>query len=616
MALTVDASAASGPGQDVEALRGRVAEILAREGVPGAGIALVGSDGQVWTGGVGVTDRRSGVPVVADTAFRVGSISKSVTAIAMMRLVEQGRLSLDARLADLAPEVSFENPWEAGDPVRLDHLLEHTAGFEFARFNEWFDDRAEPRSLLEALRVNPRSRRSRWPPGARFAYSNEGYLVAGYLLEQATGLPFDDAVRSLALEPLGMGGAAFRATPALRAHLAQGHGWPEPSGAPVVYEEDMMRPAANLAATPRDMARLVAFFLGRGTLEGHEILSPASVARMEARRTLPFAGPDDQYGLGVELFQQDGFVGRGHVGMTFGFEAAYRYLPEPGVGWAVLLNGGGAGARRAREAIEAEILAFLTRAVRPPPPQEVVVAPEELARLAGFYRDVAPDQELVAPLTTLGGVEISAEPGGLVMRPLPALSLRSRLPGARSAVRLFPAGGGAFRREGETASSFLFARTRDGEDAVVTGNGILVKASGMTVSLAWWSLVIALCVLLSALALLPHVLVQWWFRESASRIWVEILPSLSALTTFTLLGLVYLSPQQWGRLNATTVSFWALSWLYLPLSLLALAGALVHAWGPGGIWLKAYTLVVGLCGLGLAMFAWRAGWIGLRTWRW
>jgi hypothetical protein len=384
----------------------------------------------------------------------------------------------------------------------------------------------------------------------------------------------------------------------------------------VVYEEDMMRPAANLAATPRDMARLVAFFLGRGTLEGQEILSPASVARMETRRTLPFAGPDDQYGLGVELFQQDGFVGRGHVGMTFGFEAAYRYLPELGVGWAVLLNGAGSGARRAREAIEAEILPFLTRAVRPPPPQEVVVAPEELARLAGFYRDVVPDQELVAPLTTLGGVEISAEPGGLVMRPLPALSLRSHLPGAGSTVRLLPAGGGAFRREGEVATTLLFARTPGGEDAIVTGHGLLLRSPGWAISLRWWSLLGSLCVTLSALAFLPHLLFTWRNSAPTPHIGVELLLVLTALAAAALLALVLLSPQQWGRLNVTTAAFWALSWLYGVLSVLVLAAALTQWNGSAGLATRTYTLLAGICGIGLSVFAWKAGWIGLRTWLW
>ena len=616
MVTSVDASASPGPAQDVEALRVRVAAIIEREGVPGAGIAVVGPDGRSWSGGVGVADRRSGAPVGADTAFRVGSVSKSVTAIAVMRLVEQGRLPLEATLAELAPDVPFENSWEAGHPVRLEHLLEHTAGFEFARFNEWFDDRAEPRSLLDALRVNPRSRRSRWPPGTRFAYSNEGYLVAGYLVERATGLRFDDAIRDLALAPLGMDDSAFRATPALRARLAQGHGWPEPSGSPVTYEEDMMRPAANLAASPRDMARLVALFLGRGTVEGREVLSPSSVARMEARRTLSFAGPDEQYGLGLESFQQDGFVGRGHVGTTFGFESAFRYLSDQRVGWAVLLNGGGNGARRAREAIETEIVAFLAQSVRPPAPQEVATPPEELARLAGFYRDVVPDQDLVAPLTTLGGVEISTEPGGLVMRPRPALSLRSHLPGGSAAIRLLPAGGGAFRREGEAATSLLFTRVAGGEDAIVTGHGLLLRSPRWAVSLRWWGLLGSVCVTLGSLTLLPHLLLTWRNRAPAAHFGVELLLVLTALTAAALLGLVLLSRQQWGRLNVTTAAFWALSWLYIVLSVLVLAAGLGQWHGSTSLTMRIYTLLAGACGVGLSVFAWNAGWVGLRTWLW
>ncbi|HQR68934.1 MAG TPA: serine hydrolase domain-containing protein, partial [Thermoanaerobaculia bacterium] len=352
---------------DLDGLLGRVAGILAREGVPGAGLALVDRGGTAWAGGVGTTEPGGGRAVDADTPFRVGSVSKTITAIAVMRLVEDRRLSLDATLAEAAPDVPFENPWEAGRPVRVAHLLEHTAGFEFCGFNEWFDDRPEPRTLLEALQVNPRSRRVRWPPGSRVSYSNEGYLAAGRILERATGLPFDAAVRDLALAPLGMTSSAFQAAPPLRARLAPGHGWPERPGVRVAYEDDMMRPAANLITTPRDASRLVSLFLGRGTLDGRAVLGPAAIDRMERRLTLPFAGPEEQFGIGLETFQAGGLLGFGHVGVTYGYEAAFRYLPSAGVGWAVLLNGAGSGPRRAREAIEAEILAFLSRGAPPPP---------------------------------------------------------------------------------------------------------------------------------------------------------------------------------------------------------------------------------------------------------
>src|SRR5262249_41268695 len=161
-------------------------------GIPGAGIALVSREGAIWVGGVGTADLATGRRVSAETTFRVGSVSKSVTALAVMQLVERGQFSLDVPLATPAPEVQFENPWEQSQPVRIAHLLEHTAGFEFLRFNEEFDDRPSPRPLLEALAVNPRSRHSRWPPGTRMSYSNEGYLVAGYLLEKLTGRAFDE----------------------------------------------------------------------------------------------------------------------------------------------------------------------------------------------------------------------------------------------------------------------------------------------------------------------------------------------------------------------------------------------------------------------------------------
>src|SRR5262249_48782271 len=146
----------------------------------------------------------------------------------------------------VAPEVPFENPWEATHPVRLAHLLEHTAGFEFERFNEGADLGDEPRPLLEALGVNPRSRVSRWPPGTRMSYSNEGYLAAGYILEKLTGHAFDDVIREQIFTPLGMTHSAFRLTPEVAASLAQGYG---AGGHSEPYVEDLQRPAASLISS-------------------------------------------------------------------------------------------------------------------------------------------------------------------------------------------------------------------------------------------------------------------------------------------------------------------------------------------------------------------------------
>src|SRR5258706_364214 len=157
----------------LDELQRRIAEVLEREHVPGAAIALVGRDGPIWVGGVGVRDRDTRAPMQSDTVFRVGSLSKSVIALGVMRLADQGKLDVDRPLREILPDVDIDNPWEHVAPVTLAQCLEHTAGLDDVRFNEIFAD-DERLSVRDTLLLNPRSRRIRWQPGTRHAYSNVG----------------------------------------------------------------------------------------------------------------------------------------------------------------------------------------------------------------------------------------------------------------------------------------------------------------------------------------------------------------------------------------------------------------------------------------------------------
>src|SRR5262249_53663897 len=152
-----DASTTRDAPRSLDELRARIAEVLARERVPGVGLALVDRDGRIWSGGVGVADVASGRPVDADTVFRIASITKSFVGIGVMRLVEQGRLSLDRPLRETIGDAGIVNPWDAVAPVTLAQVLEHTAGLDDMRPNEVFTDDGGM-SPAEALTINPRSR--------------------------------------------------------------------------------------------------------------------------------------------------------------------------------------------------------------------------------------------------------------------------------------------------------------------------------------------------------------------------------------------------------------------------------------------------------------------------
>lgn len=120
---------AQGPApRSHDALRDSMDAVLDRTGAPGVGVVLFSADSIRWEGYVGVADRTADRPVTAQTVFRAGSISKSMVATAVLLLVEEGRLNLYDPVRELVPEIEIQNPWTETDPVRVAHVLEHTAG--------------------------------------------------------------------------------------------------------------------------------------------------------------------------------------------------------------------------------------------------------------------------------------------------------------------------------------------------------------------------------------------------------------------------------------------------------------------------------------------------------
>ena len=171
---------------DLEDLTADIQEILDEYRIPGASIALVDRGRTIWAGGVGKADLAAGVDVTADHLFRIGSISKSFTALAALRAVESGLLDLDTPVRELAPEIAFTNPREATHPVTVAMLMEHTTGFDDLHPSEWVVVDPEI-SLAEALAVHPHSRVSRWRPGTHMEWMPSTLRVVS---RQLTGHAF------------------------------------------------------------------------------------------------------------------------------------------------------------------------------------------------------------------------------------------------------------------------------------------------------------------------------------------------------------------------------------------------------------------------------------------
>ena len=118
--------------KSIPELQTAIETVLKENKTPGAAIAIVSRDKVEWMAGIGKADVAANKPATADTLFRIGSVSKAFAALAALQLQEEGKLKLTDTVRQWVPEVAFVNPWEASDPVRLVHLMEHTSGFEIS----------------------------------------------------------------------------------------------------------------------------------------------------------------------------------------------------------------------------------------------------------------------------------------------------------------------------------------------------------------------------------------------------------------------------------------------------------------------------------------------------
>src|SRR6266436_3039702 len=299
--------------KSLEELQKAMKDVLDKEHVPGAGVALVANGELLWCGGIGKADLASGREMTCDTEFRVGSISKTFVALALLKLQEEGKINLYARLQDVAPEIPVKNKWEATQSVRIVNLLEHTAGFDDMEFSEVYNlkDRYDF-PLLEVFKRFRKPQVTRWPPGTRMSYSNPGNAIAGYLIEKASGQPFDLYIRETFLRPLGMEKADFPFTDANKAMLATGYEKDPPRavGYPFIY----LRPAGDLKASPGELAKLVQFLLRRGRAGETQLVKTESILRMEVPETTLAAKNGLRLGYGLANYSsvQGGVVTHGH----------------------------------------------------------------------------------------------------------------------------------------------------------------------------------------------------------------------------------------------------------------------------------------------------------------
>lgn len=371
--------------------------------IPGVAIGAI-HDGVIHTAGLGLTSAEHGLPVTPSTLFQIGSISKTFLGTAAMRLVQQGRLSLDAPVKAVLPELRLRDP-EVEAQVTMRHLLSHTAGW----VGDYFDDTGMGDDALARYVERMADLPQELPLGALFSYNNAGFNLAGLVIERVTGRTFEQAVAELLFQPLGLEECYYLPDDAMTRSFAVGHiiDGGRPTIARPWWIGRSSHAAGGIAASIRDLLRYAAFHIADGVGEaGERLLDSAHVAAMRAAQA-PTGSLPDQIGLTWFMREAGGMLVIGHGGATNGQMAQLTIVPQAGFALASLTNAS-SGSTLNADLVRLGLRLFL--GVDEPDPAPLSLPADELAAYAGRYRNPLFTYELRADggaltlhMTSLGG---------------------------------------------------------------------------------------------------------------------------------------------------------------------------------------------------------------------
>jgi CubicO group peptidase (beta-lactamase class C family) len=359
--------------------------------------------------------------------FRVGSITKTFTAVAVLRLVEQQLVELDAPVDRYLRAFRLVPTDPGWPPVTLRQLLTHTSGIGEVRrstdlLQPVFGELVRPgRPVPPLVDYYRRGLRVGAEPGTRWRYSGHNTAVAGQVVEDVTGQPLADCLREQVFAPLGMTDTELVPSPRLRARLARGYTIGRRGVRPVPYQEQVTAAAGGAVSTLRDLARYAAALLAGGRGERSAVLQPESVAAMFASQYRP----DPRVpGMGLAFFRGEAGGRRvvEHGGVMPDVVSQLHLAPDDGVGVVAFST----GARRSMFWLPGETARLLNAALGVPDEAvraDVPHSPEVWGELVGRYLVPGPFTDARARGMAGTGVDVVVRDGRLLLRvrtPIPA----------------------------------------------------------------------------------------------------------------------------------------------------------------------------------------------------
>ena len=406
----------------------RVNEIVNRHPTVGLALGVVRNGRLEYFHGHGLADIASHTPVTEDTVFRIGSLTKTFTAIAVMQLWERGLIDLDAPANDYLRAYKLVPARDSYRPATVRHLLTHTAGIRevlhlsgLLRMRDVGETTRIGRQAPSLAQYYNGGLRLDAEPGSRFMYTSHGYGTLSQIVEDVSGVRLGSYFREHIFEPLGMVNTDLVRSERVRSRLATGYELRSNGAEAVTDYESVIVGAGGIFSTTRDMARYVAALLGGGANEHGLVLKPATMATLFD----PQYQPDPRLaGVGLAFFRANlgGHLAVEHDGTLPGFDSQLVVAPDDGIGVIAFAN----GAKRGMHWLTPEIAGVLRKVLGVPDDvirTDVPHHPELWGDLRGWYHFSAhltdPGKLAIGP-----GVEVFVRRGQLMLRflsPIPAL---------------------------------------------------------------------------------------------------------------------------------------------------------------------------------------------------
>jgi CubicO group peptidase (beta-lactamase class C family) len=310
---------------------------LKHQRIPGAAVALVHEGRVIFSQCYGVADIQKKIAMTEDTYFMLGSLTKSFTALAVLKLIEQGKIDPDADIKKYIPDFSIKNIYGSGAPITVNHLLTHTSGLMidyYARFNK--EKKYSNADLLSQLQNEYLC----FKPGSACKYSNIGYRLLSMIIEQVTGERFESYLEKEVFKPLGMNKSSFDYTDNMALHMSKGHN----GNTEISRVDNEDKSASGLFSTLKDLTVFLEFLTSRaiqssGGINNNQIID--SIIKNANLTIDTFYDSKNIYSSGwyLNFYQFQGIhTVLSNSGGINGFTTAMAYIPEERLGIIILTN--------------------------------------------------------------------------------------------------------------------------------------------------------------------------------------------------------------------------------------------------------------------------------------